>query len=394
MSRQKLLFSANKMLAATAGAAALAACSAPVESPTSGPRSEIAAEEARTLAAMRPPKRARPVIAVIGQNDGTETTDFIVPYAVLRASGAADVLAVAPEARPMRLTPALTIEPQATTADFDARFPDGADYVIVPKIEDTAHPAIVAWIQAQAANGATIVGICSGVKTVAAAGLLDGRSATGHWYDLAELRRQYPTMRWVRDRRYVADRGVVTTTGVSASLPASLALVEAIAGQERAGAVAAELGVATWDPRHDSSAFAMDRETMLLAEKNKASAPETWLVPVAPGVDEIALAYTADAWSRTFRSQALAVAESEARIPTRRGLALVPDRIMGDTGDAAGTLPPPDAASPAKALPASLVDIADRYGGETASFVALQLEYAWTPSPGDEMVGSSLAGGP
>ncbi|HEU5058986.1 MAG TPA: DJ-1/PfpI family protein, partial [Kofleriaceae bacterium] len=230
MSREKSLFSASKMLAATA----LAACSGTAEPPASAPHGEIAAEEqARTLAAMRPPKRARPAIAVIGQNDGTETTDFVVPYAVLAASGAADVLAVAPEARPMRLTPALTIEPQATTADFEARFPGGADYVIVPRIEDTANPAIVAWIQAQAASGATIVGICSGVKTVAAAGLLDGRAATGHWYDLAELRRQHPTMRWVRDRRYVADRGVVTTTGVSASLPASLALVEAIAGRDR-----------------------------------------------------------------------------------------------------------------------------------------------------------------
>jgi hypothetical protein len=33
------------------------------------------------------------------------------------------------------------------------------------------------------------------------------------------------------DRRYVADRGVVTTTGITASLPVSLALVEAIGGR-------------------------------------------------------------------------------------------------------------------------------------------------------------------
>jgi hypothetical protein len=66
---------------------------------------------------------------------------------------------------------------------------------------------------------------------------------------------------------------------------------------------------------------------------------------------------------------------------------------MGDTL-AGGTLPQPDAGSPAQALPASLEAIARRYGGATASFVALQLEYAWTPPTGGEVVGSSLAEGP
>ncbi|HEU5059164.1 MAG TPA: hypothetical protein VFU21_21675, partial [Kofleriaceae bacterium] len=154
----------------------------------------------------------------------------------------------------------------------------------------------------------------------------------------------------------------------------------AIAGRDRAAAVAAELGVASWDPRHDSSAFAMTRDTMTLARNNRTHAPDTWLVPVAPGVDEIALAFMADAWSRTFRSQALAVADGQTRVPTRRGLALVADRTTADQQAATGTLPRPDAGAPAQALPVSLDGIAGRYGGATASFVALQLEYAWTPS--------------
>ena len=41
--------------------------------------------------------------------------------------------------------------------------------------------------------------------------------------------------------------------------------------------------------------------------------------------DGIALGFTADAWSRTMRSQAIAVAERAEPIMMRRGLELVPD---------------------------------------------------------------------
>src|SRR5687767_8484507 len=166
MSRRTMSALAMTLVACSSTPQAAAPSSATRPAASSSPLSPISAEEhAQTIAAMKPPKRSRPVIAVVAQNDGTETTDFIVPYAVLAQSDAADVLAVAPEARPIRLTPALTIAPQETTSAFDARYPDGADYVIVPKIEEAADPAVVTWIQAQHARGATIVGICSGVKT-------------------------------------------------------------------------------------------------------------------------------------------------------------------------------------------------------------------------------------
>jgi transcriptional regulator GlxA family with amidase domain len=361
----------HKLIAAVTIAAA--ACSTP-QTPA---RSPIAAEEhAQTIEAMKPPKRARPVIAVIAQNDGTETTDFVVPYAVLAASRAADVFAVAPENRAIKLTPALAISPQLTIETFDARFPDGADYVIVPKIDATADATVVSWIQQQAGKGTLIVGICSGVKTVGAAGLLDDRAATGHWFDIEGLQKAHPTMRWVRDRRYVVDRGVMTTTGVSASMPASLALVEAFAGHDRAAALAAELGESNWDERHDSDAFYLDAASKQVAQRNRsAGVVDLYAVPVAHGVDDIAIAFTADAWSRSFRSKALAVAAAPGPIVTRYGLELVPDAV-GSVPNAT-VLPAPTMIMPGKALPATLLAIAERYGDDTAAFIALQLEYAW-----------------
>lgn len=380
MLRRKLLMAAVATGLAAESAAALGGCSAPEPAPSvAGPSAIPADEHAATIATMKPPKRARPVIAVLADNDGTETTDFIVPYAVLAASEAADVVVVAPEDRAIKLTPALAVSPQSTFAAFDARYPDGADYVIVPKIDDTANVAVVSWIQAQSDKGVTIVGICSGVKTVAAAGLIDGISATGHWFDIEGLRKEHPTMTWVRDRRYVVDRGVVTTTGVTASLPASLALVEAIAGRDRAAEVAAELGVDTWDARHDSSAFRLDSATKRIAMRNKAigEQPDLYAVPVSDGVDDIALAFTADAWSRTFRSKALSVAARPGPVTTEYGLELLPDAV--GTVPGAIMLPTPLSLEPAKALPSALAGIAERYDDATASFVALQLEYAWKP---------------
>ncbi len=38
--------------------------------------------------------RVRPLVVVLADNGGTETTDFIMPYGILKDSGAADVVTV------------------------------------------------------------------------------------------------------------------------------------------------------------------------------------------------------------------------------------------------------------------------------------------------------------
>ena len=78
------------------------------------PDAVSADEAAQTLAALRPPKRARPVIAVVGANEGSETTDYLIPYGVLKRSGVADVVSLGVGPGPVKLMPALTIVPDAT----------------------------------------------------------------------------------------------------------------------------------------------------------------------------------------------------------------------------------------------------------------------------------------
>jgi putative intracellular protease/amidase len=329
-------------------------------------------ETAKTLAALKPPKRARPVIAVVGANGGTETTDYLVPYGVLKRSGVADVFALGTKSGPVTLMPALSVVPDMTTAEFVRRYPDGADYVIVPALHDPTDPAVRDFIRAQAASGATIVSICEGTLVLANAGLLDGRRATGHWFSIGSVAEAHPTMHRVRDRRYVADRAVVTSTGVSSSIPVSLAVVEAIGGRERAAALAQEIGARGWDAVHDSSAFHLIRDDIWMVLGNLFVSlwnSETVDVRAADGADVLAVALMADSYSRTFRSRAVVLGSQPVR--TAEGLEILPD-LSDAKPDFVVDLPQ---SRPSHALDMALDGIKARYGDATASFVRVQLEY-------------------
>jgi putative intracellular protease/amidase len=336
------------------------------------PREEVDA----MLAALKPPKRERPLIAVVGINDATETTDYLMPTGILRRADIADVMMLATGPGPVKLYPAQKVEPDATIAEFDSTHPQGADYVIVPAMEPHDDPAALAWIRSQAEKGATIVSVCVGATVVGAAGLLDGRRATTHWYYLKQLRGENPTVRYVADRRIVVDEQVATTTGITASMPMMLTLIEAIAGRAKADAVANELGLETWDARHASGAFRLTRSfaTTVLANRVAFWDREELGILLEPGIDEVSLALVADAWSRTYRSSASSFAASSQPVVTKNGVRILPDR----TG---ASLPEDQRVStfsdlrPALALDRVLDAITARYGNRTADVVAMQLEY-------------------
>ena len=199
--------------------------------------------------------RARPLVVVLADNAGAETTDFAIPYGVLKRSGVAEVRSVATGQGPIKLMPSLKILADQTVAQFDRAEPAGADIIIVPAQMKPKSPALAAWLRAQAGKGAVIMSICEGARVLANAGLLHDRRATTHWSALKGLAKAYPDTTWVRDRRYVQDGPIISTTGVSASLPASLALVEAIAGRATAQATADRIGVRDWSAAHRTGDF-------------------------------------------------------------------------------------------------------------------------------------------
>lgn len=349
--------------------------------PAPAPAPAISQQETQaTLTALAPPKRQRPLVAIIGLNDATETTDYLMPYGILRRSGVAEVMALSTGPGPVKLYPALTVEADATTAQFDAHHPQGADYVIVPAMSRDDEPQVLAWIRAQAAKGATVIGVCAGAKVVGAAGLLDGKRATTHWYYLNDLLERTPSIRYVPDRRFVVDGRVATTTGISASMPMALTLIEAIAGREKAAEVARGLGLAQWDARHTSAAFRFTRPFALTVMGNTLAFwnREEWGIELSRGVDEVSLALVADAWSRTYRSRAITFAAAPGAIESRNGLRVWPERI-GANWPAPQRLPAVSGQPPAHALNEALAQIDRRYGAATARVVAMQLELAPAP---------------
>jgi transcriptional regulator GlxA family with amidase domain len=340
------------------------------------PRDEQApTAQAKDTAPM--PNRRRLVIAVVGSNDGTELTDFLIPRAILAEAAVAEVVTVAPSATRIRMLAgtSLTVDPDLTIAAFDRAHPRGAGYVIVPAIEPS--PAIVKWLREQAALGATIVGICDGVWTVASTGLLEKHRATGHWASLPELRKKYPGTTWVRDRRYVSDGRLITTTGVSAAIPASLMLIERIAGRAVAERVARRIAVAGWDPGHDSQAFSpgnMPYPMPAFMDSLARWRRDTVAVHLGDGVDEVALGLTLDAFSR--RATVLTVSDDDLVVTGRQGLRFSVDRRHSDPIRVVREMRLPEASSPpANALDAALTKLESWYGAPAANLVALEMEY-------------------
>ena len=347
------------------------------------PRPVTADEAARTLAGLKPPKRARPLIAIVGANEGSETTDYLIPYGVLKRSGVADVVSLGAASGPVKLMPALTIVPDATIVEFDQRYPDGADFVIVPAFHQPNNAVVIPWLKAQAAKHATIVGICEGAWVLANAGLLYAHDGTTIWASIDKLRAEHPSMRYVADRRYVVDRGIVTTTGVTASLPISLALVEAIAGRERAASLADELGVPGWSAEHASAAFRVTRSDILaiLPVMLGLRRHETVGIRVAAGIDEVSLAFVADAYASTQVANVVALSENLAPVLTAHGMRLVPDgTVAGAKVDL--LLDNQVNGKPATAFDQAFAEIENRYGADFASLSRLALEYPESRSTG------------
>ena len=112
-------------------------------------------------------------------------------------------------------------------------------------------------------------------------------------------------------------------------MPVSLTLIEAIAGRDKAQAVARDLGLTDWDARHASDAFVFTRPFALTAMRNTLAFwnYEQLGLELVPGVDEVSLALVADAWSRTSRSHAVTFAGTAGAQQTRNGIGIFPDQV-------------------------------------------------------------------
>lgn len=115
-----------------------------------------------------------------------------------------------------------------------------ADLVLVPwaRIDDEPPPALLAALIRAHERGAVVAGMCGGSFVLAAAGLLEGRSATTHWLHLDELAWRFPRLRVDRHSIFVDAGGVLTCAGTTAGIDLCLHLLRRFNGAEVADVVA------------------------------------------------------------------------------------------------------------------------------------------------------------
>lgn len=90
-------------------------------------------------------------------------------------------------------------------------------------------------------RGARIASICSGVFVLAAAGLLDGKSATTHWRYTDKLAERYPDVSVNPDVLFVEGERVFTSAGSAAGLDLGLHIIRQDYGAQVAASVARRL---------------------------------------------------------------------------------------------------------------------------------------------------------
>jgi transcriptional regulator GlxA family with amidase domain len=174
--------------------------------------------------------------------EGMAPLDAIGPYEVMRNVPGWEVLTVAREKGEVR-DEARTL---GLAADHAVDEVTAADVVLVPG-GDGKRPlmqdeALLEWLREVDRTTKWTTSVCTGSLLLGAAGLLEGKRATGHWLYLEQLREfgAEPV-----GGRYVEDGKTITAAGVSAGIDMALHLVSRELGPEVAQAV--QLGI-EYDP--------------------------------------------------------------------------------------------------------------------------------------------------
>lgn len=148
---------------------------------------------------------------------------------------------VAVESGPLRAAGGLSI-----SVDGGLPLLKAADLIVIPGWRGIDAPVPVALVRALRAahsRGARLVSLCSGVRVIAATGLLDGRKATTHWRYIEALQVLHPSVTLLPDVLYVDEGDVLTGAGSAAGIDVCLHIIRKDYGAATANCVARRLVV-------------------------------------------------------------------------------------------------------------------------------------------------------
>jgi transcriptional regulator GlxA family with amidase domain len=177
-----------------------------------------------------------------------------------------------------------------------------ADTVVVAGIEggvvDGPFPADAVEAIRDTASRRRTVSICTGAFVLAAAGLLDGRPATTHWFWADRFRALHPRVLLDPRALFVDDGDVLTSAGVAAGVDLCLHIVRRDHGAAVANRAARRCVVPPW--RSGGQSQFIERHVPAAAETSTAPARAWALEHLADPLDLAALAARARMSVRTF----------------------------------------------------------------------------------------------
>ncbi|MGB9801767.1 MAG: DJ-1/PfpI family protein [Arcobacter sp.] len=107
--------------------------------------------------------------------------------------------------------------------------------------EEVKKTAVINWIKEQSKNTKIVASVCTGAFLLAEAGIITNHTVTTHWEDIADLKKDYPTLNVVEDVRWVDEGNILTSAGISAGIDMSLHLVSKIKNLDLANQTAKQM---------------------------------------------------------------------------------------------------------------------------------------------------------
>lgn len=173
-----------------------------------------------------------------------ELVDIVGPWGVFEhvrppanAPSPFRLITVAASKEPLRLSGGMTVTPDATFAE--TRRPD---VVVVPAMPDeSVTEELLDWLRQVSKTTTVTLSVCNGAFLLAAAGLLDGRTATCHHFGYASMRIQYPEVTVVRGVRWVDHGNIATAGGLTSGTDLALRVLQRLLGNDAAEQVIDDL---------------------------------------------------------------------------------------------------------------------------------------------------------
>lgn len=139
-----------------------------------------------------------------------------------------------------------------------------------PRAAIRSQPQLLAWLQQQSRQGATICSITTGSYFLAEAGLLDGKPATTHWRFFDDFQKRYPAVKLQRKRFITSSDNLFCTGSVNAARDLMLHFI----GQLYDESIANEIA------RHFTHELKRSYESLLLAQDPQSTHHDETIIKV------------------------------------------------------------------------------------------------------------------